>query len=53
MVKDENFLGTNKLMVPILFKKELNTVIDQNIFMNAFKEPEPEIDDSTKTEDLG
>jgi hypothetical protein len=47
MVRDEIFLGTNKLMVPILFKKELNTELGQNILMKAFKEPEPEIDDST------
>ena len=50
MVRDENFLGTNKLMVPILYKKELNTELDPNILMDAFKGPESEIDDSTKIE---
>jgi hypothetical protein len=51
MVSDDNFLGTNKLMVPILYKKEFNNKIDQDIFMNAFKELEPGVDDNTKTEE--
>ena len=53
MARDDYFLGTNKLMVPILIKKEILTELNQNILMDAFKEPEPRIDDNTKTEKLG
>jgi len=53
MVRDDYFIGTNRLMVPILINKEVHRELEQNILMNAFKKLEPKVDDNTKKEEPG
>jgi hypothetical protein len=53
MVRDDYFFGTNKVMVPLLIKEEIRAELGQDILMNAFKKPEPKLDDNTKTKKLG